>query len=78
MQSGAQFPLTLTLSPEEREQLSFAWEYSWNDEGESRGVVFSAVESAHKDGSHRAGPHAVGFGIADKLSLAQIELQVSL
>lgn len=29
-------------------------------------------------GTHRTGPHPVGFGIADKLSLAQIELQVPL
>ena len=32
MQSGAQFPLTLTLSPGEREMLSPAWEYSLNSE----------------------------------------------
>ena len=28
--------------------------------------------------AHRAGPHPVGFGVADKLRLEQIELQVSL
>jgi len=28
--------------------------------------------------THRAGPHPIGFGIADKLSLAQIELQIPL
>jgi hypothetical protein len=32
MKSGALFPLTLTLSPEEREQPSSAWEYSLNFE----------------------------------------------
>ena len=32
MQSGAQFPLTLTLSPREREQLSPTWEYSLDGE----------------------------------------------
>ncbi len=36
------------------------------------------VELDRVGGAHRAGPHPVGFGIADKLSLAQIELQVSL
>jgi ligand-binding sensor domain-containing protein len=44
-------------------------------------VAFALAEilkSVHIRGSHRAGPHAVGFGIAEKLSLAQIELQVSL
>lgn len=44
-------------------------------------VAFAFAEilkSDHIRGSHRAGPHAVGFGIADKLRLAQIELQVSL
>jgi hypothetical protein len=30
--------------------------------------------SADKRRSHRAGPQAVSFGIADELSLAQIEL----
>jgi hypothetical protein len=32
MQSGARFPLTLTLSPGEREQLSSAWEHSLTSE----------------------------------------------
>jgi hypothetical protein len=32
MQSGALFPLTLTLSLRERERLSTAWEYSLNSE----------------------------------------------
>ena len=32
MQSGARFPLTLTPSPREWEQLSSAWEYSLNSE----------------------------------------------
>ena len=32
MQSGARFPLTLTLSPREREPLSSAWEYSLHSE----------------------------------------------
>ena len=32
MQSGARFPLTLTLSSGEREQLSSAWEYLLNSE----------------------------------------------
>ena len=32
MWSGARFPLTLTLSPREREQLSSTWEYSLDSE----------------------------------------------
>ena len=32
MHSGAQFPLTLTLSSGERGQLSTAWDYSQNSE----------------------------------------------
>ena len=32
MQSGALFPLTLTLSPRERELISTAWEYSLTSE----------------------------------------------
>ena len=36
------------------------------------------VEIDRVGGAHRAGPHPVGYGIADKLSLAQIELQVLL
>jgi hypothetical protein len=39
-----------------------------------RGVVSSVVKSSRIWRSHRARPHAVRFGIADKLSLAQIEL----
>jgi len=36
------------------------------------------VESERERGPHRPRPHPVGFGIADKLRLAQIELEVSL
>ena len=40
-------------------------------------VAFALAEilkSDHIRGSHRAGPHTVGLGIADKLGLGQIEL----
>ena len=42
------------------------------------GLVFLAAELDRVRDTHRAGPHPVGFGIIDKFSLAQIELQASL
>ena len=36
------------------------------------------VRLDHVGGTHRAGTHPIGFRITDKLSLAQIELQVPL
>ena len=41
-------------------------------------AVIGSGSSGHVWGAHSPGPHAVGFEIADELSLAQIELQVSL
>ena len=41
------------------------------------GAIFLVAELDRVRDTHRAGPHPVGFGITDKLSLAQIELQAS-
>jgi len=41
-------------------------------------VVFLVVESDRVRGTHRAGPHPVGFRLANKLRLVRIERQVSL
>jgi len=53
MQSDAQFPLTLTLSPGEREQLSSALEYSLNSE---RFPALPRVLPAPEPGGDRDGP----------------------
>ena len=41
-------------------------------------VLCLLVESDHVWGAHRPRPHPVGFGISDKLSVTEIELQASL
>ena len=61
MQSGAQFPLTLTLSPREREQLSGVSEYSLTDRlfPAARTVSLSLRERAGVRGKATSAPIAM-------------------
>jgi len=52
MQLAIEFPLTLTLSPEERESLSAIWEYSQDRE------LFPAPSMVSLSRGERAGVHS--------------------
>ena len=51
---------------------------SYKNEEMTHGMISLGVKLNHIGGTHCTGPHPVGFGITDKLSLVEIELQVPL